>query len=118
MLTITNIFRRRGLKTATCNQCKAPYYLDFKNGGIKLELDKRTPHRCIAQAVEQNPINEREQKIEELALAKIDAISSIGENIAAAILQSSNTHAITELAAAIHELAEVLKTREISKDGN
>ena len=95
------------MKTATCNSCKQEYWLDFKNGGVKLELDKRTPHRCIRiqqqqqQQQQQQPINEREKKIEELARLKIDALNAI--------------------AYSIHELAEVfanMKTRNVSKDGN
>jgi hypothetical protein len=72
---------------ATCNQCKVEYYLDWQNGGRKLELDKKSVHRCVIATTSASsstiPIaqNDRERKMEELALLKIDAISSIGENI-------------------------------------
>jgi hypothetical protein len=53
---------------ATCNACHAEYYLDWKNGGVKLELDKRTKHVCRISGAHLTPLNTRELKIEELAL--------------------------------------------------
>ena len=51
---------------ASCNTCKQEYWLDFKHGGAKLELDRKTPHRCIAASVtvSELPMTEREKRIE------------------------------------------------------
>jgi hypothetical protein len=78
----TIIKSRRSFSMATCNNCKAPYYLDFKNGG-ELEMDQKTPHKCkVAVAVVNGlPQTAREKRIEELALKKIDAINSIASAI-------------------------------------
>jgi hypothetical protein len=69
---------------ATCNNCRQEYWLDYKNHGAKMELDKRTPHRCVANttAAAVTPSQtERERKIEELALLKIDALNAIAYSI-------------------------------------
>jgi hypothetical protein len=53
---------------ATCNEYHAEYYLDWKNGGVKLELDKKTKQVCRISGAHLAPLNTRELKIEELAL--------------------------------------------------
>lgn len=75
---------------ASCNYCKKPYYLDFRNGGRKLELDQKTPHRCISISMTQQPVDVRTARIDELALMKIQALNNI-------------SYAILDLAAAIRE---------------
>jgi hypothetical protein len=66
---------------ASCNFCKQEYWLDYKNGGAKLELDRKTPHRCDGAHTIAITQVEREKKIEELALLKIDALNAIAAAI-------------------------------------